>query len=341
MLGVLLINLGTPHASHTSAVRSYLREFLYDPEVIDIHPVGRWFLLEGIILPFRPAKSAAAYQKIWTEAGSPLLVESRALETKLRAALGKDTMVELAMRYGEPAIRPAIERLRAQGASRIFIAPLYPQYSAAATGSSLKASFAAMNHLPVVPSVSTLPAFYDDPGFIEAFAEVGRAVIERERTDHVLFSFHGLPERQIRKADPTGAHCLSSDSCCASIGEKNRDCYRAQSFATARAIAARLGLAEADYTICFQSRLGRTPWISPHTDVVIPQLAAAGKKRLAVFCPAFVADCLETLEEIALRAREQFLACGGEELALVPSLNASDRWVAALAAMVRKHAGSI
>ncbi len=340
MLGVLLVNLGTPQAPHASAVRSYLREFLYDPEVIDVHPVARWFLLEAVILPFRPAKSAEAYQKIWTEAGSPLLIESRSLEVKLRESLGSEAIVELAMRYGEPSIRASIARLLAQGASRIFIAPLYPQYSAAATGSTLKASFAALNHLPVVPSVSTLPAFYDDPAFLDAFAERGRKLIADERADHVLFSFHGLPERQIRKADSSGRHCLASSGCCDSIGPANRDCYRAQSFATARGIAQRLGLAEDGYTICFQSRLGRTPWIAPHTDVVIPELAAAGKKRLAVFCPAFVADCLETLEEISLRARDQFLGCGGESLTLVPSLNADDAWVSALAGLVRKHAGA-
>ena len=339
MLGVLLVNLGTPDAPDAPAVRRYLREFLSDDRVIDLHPVARWLLLEGIILPFRPAKSAEAYRKVWTAQGSPLLVESRALEEKMRTALGPEVRVELAMRYGNPSIAAGLGRLDQQGADRLFVAPLYPQYSSAATGSTLEAVFTALRRLQAVPAISTLPAFFDEPGFLEAFAQRGREVIAREKPDHVLFSFHGLPERQIRKADHSGNHCLASAGCCDSIGIANRDCYRAQSFATARGIASRLGLDASDYTVCFQSRLGRTPWIAPYTDLVIPKLAEAGKKRLVVFSPAFVADCLETLEELAIRAREQFLACGGDSLTLVPSLNSSDAWVEALVALIRRHAG--
>jgi ferrochelatase len=338
MLGVLLVNLGTPDAPETGAVRRYLREFLSDPRVIDIHPIARFLLLEGVILPFRPAKSAEAYRKVWTQDGSPLLLESRQLEAKIRERLEPEMLVEFAMRYGNPSLGSALDKLHARGARQLFIAPLYPQYSSAATGSTVEAVFAALNKRDVVPPLSTLPAFYDDAGFLDAFAARGKEVIAREKPDHLLFSFHGLPERQIRKADHSGKHCLASANCCDSIGLANSDCYRAQSFATARSLASRLGLSAADYTVCFQSRLGRTPWISPYTDLVIPALAKAGKKRLAVFCPAFVADCLETLEEIQLRARDQFLSCGGEALTLVPSLNASPEWVAALAALIRKHA---
>ena len=339
MLGILLLNLGTPEAPTTPAVRRYLREFLSDPRVIDIHPVARKLLLELVILPTRPSKSAAAYAKVWSPEGSPLLTLSRALESKVRQAMGPGHLVELAMRYGRPSIPEALARLTAGGASRLVVAPLYPQYSSAATGSSLEAVFADLATRHVVPPVAVLPAFYDDPGFISAFAAVGAPVLAEQRPDHVLFSFHGLPERHVKASDHSGRHCLRSAACCDAIGEANRDCYRAHCYATARALAARLELAPGRWSVSFQSRLGRTPWIKPYTDVVLDELALAGKKRLCVFCPAFVADCLETLEEIGLRAREQFLAHGGESLTLVPSLNASDAWVEALVALLRRTAG--
>jgi ferrochelatase len=339
MIGVLLVNLGTPDAPTPRAVRRYLREFLSDPRVIDMNPLGRKLLLELVILPFRPRKSAEAYQKIWTPEGSPLLTISRALEAKVRSSLGPGHAVELAMRYGEPSIPAVLERLRAAGARRLVIAPLYPQYASAATGSTLEAVFGALSRKQAIPAVSVVPAFYDDPGFISAFAEVAAPVLAREQPDHVLLSFHGLPERQVRAGDHSGRHCLQSEGCCDTIGDANRDCYRAQCFATARALAAKLGLASGGFSVAFQSRLGRIPWIQPYTDARIGALAREGKKRLCVLCPAFVADCLETLEEIGLRARDQFLAAGGESLTLVPSLNASDAWVEALVALVRRNAG--
>jgi ferrochelatase len=333
MNGALLINLGTPEAPQSGPVRTYLREFLSDPRVIDINPVGRKLLLEAVILPLRPAKSAAAYRKVWTEGGSPLLVESQALTARVRAAL--QIPVELGMRYGNPSIASALRKLVAARVDSIAVAPLYPQYSSAATGSSLEEVFRQAGKLDVVPNLTTLPPFYGDPRFIEAFALQGEPVLAREKPDHVLFSFHGLPERHVRRTDPTGRYCLQSAQCCDAMVDANRDCYRAQCFATARALAKRLSLEVSAYTVCFQSRLGRTPWIKPYTDLVLPELAARGVKRLAVFCPAFVADCLETLEEIGLRAREQWLGLGGESLALVPSLNASDAWVTTLTALLQ------
>jgi ferrochelatase len=338
MVGILLLNLGTPDGPTPPAVRRYLREFLSDPRVIDIHPVARKLLLELVILPTRPRRSAAAYAKIWTREGSPLLTFSRALEARVRQALGPGHLVELAMRYGQPAVGEALERLRSGGATRLVVAPLYPQYSSAATGSSLEAVFAALARQPVVPPVSVLPPFFDDPGFIGAFAAVGAPVLAREQPDHVLFSFHGLPERHVKASDHSGRHCLQSAGCCDALGEANRDCYRAQCFATARALAARLALAPGSWSVCFQSRLGRTPWIKPWTDQRLDELARQGKRRLVVFSPAFVADCLETLEEIGLRAHEQFTAAGGERVALVPSLNASDAWVEALVRLLRATA---
>jgi ferrochelatase len=332
--GLLLINLGTPDAPTPRAVRRYLREFLSDPHVIDINPVGRWLLLHLVILPFRPRKSAEAYRKIWSERGSPLLFHGRDLEAAVRARLGPDWTVALAMRYGAPSIADGLAALRAAGATRVVAAPLYPQYALSSTLTSRQ----LVERLAGDVELRFVPAFYDDAGYLDAFAAVGRPVLAAERPDHVLFSFHGLPERHVRKTDATGAHCLAADTCCDAIVDANRDCYRAQCYATARSLAARLGLAAGSWSVSFQSRLGRTPWIRPYTDLVLPELAARGVKRLAVFCPAFVADCLETLEEIGLRAEAQFRAAGGERLALVPSLNATPAWADAVCALATRAA---
>jgi ferrochelatase len=336
MIGLLLINLGSPEAPTTPAVRRYLREFLSDPRVIDVNAVGRAALLYGFILPFRPAKSAAAYRKVWTEAGSPLLVHSRALTDEVRRRLGEGWHVELAMRYGEPSIAGALERLRAAAVDRIVVFPLYPQYAASSTGSSLEEVFRVSSGRWVVPSLSVVPPFYDDAGFVDAFVQVARPVLAEDRYDHVLFSFHGLPQRQVKKTDDSGRTCLASADCCDVLGDANRNCYRAQCFATARALASGLALDGGAWSVSFQSRLGRTPWIMPYTDLVLPELAAAGKKKVAVLCPAFVADCLETLEEIGIRAREQFVGLGGDRLTLVPSLNATPRWADAVCDLARR-----
>jgi protoporphyrin/coproporphyrin ferrochelatase len=336
--GLLLINLGTPDEPTTPAVRRYLREFLSDPRVIDINPVGRALLLHGVILRTRPAKSAHAYRAIWDpQRGSPLLAYSKDLAAAVAARLGDAWRVELAMRYGSPSIERGMTRLREAGVDRVVVLPLYPQYAASSTATSVaRVMELASRGWDTLP-IDIVPAFYDDEGFLGAFAAVGKPALASARPDHVLFSFHGLPERQIRKSDPTKQHCLR-DGCCDRITAANQSCYRAQCFATARALAARLGIAADGYTVCFQSRLGRTPWITPHTDVLLDELAKAGKKRLAVFCPAFVADCLETLEEIGIRAREQFKAAGGEELTLVPSLNVTPAWVDAVCTMAERHA---
>jgi ferrochelatase len=333
--GLLLINLGTPDEPTTPAVRRYLREFLSDPRVLDISAVGRALLLNAVILPTRPAKSAAAYRSIWdAKRGSPLLYHSRDLASGVATALGSGWQVELAMRYGSPSIPDALTALQRAACARIVVLPLYPQYASSSTGTSLERVMELVGKQWTVPAVDFVPAFYVDPGFLGAFEAVARPALVEAKADHVLFSFHGLPERQIAKTDVTGSTCTFGD-CCERLA--NPSCYRAQCVATARALAGRLGLDKDTYTICFQSRLGRTPWIRPHTDVVIDELAKAGKKRLAVLCPAFVADCLETVEEIGIRAVEQFKAGGGEHLALVPSLNATPAWVEAVAAMARRH----
>lgn len=334
--GVLLINLGTPDSPEIPDVRRYLREFLWDPRVVDINPVGRWLLLNLFILPFRPKRSSEAYQKIWTEAGSPLLVYSQQLTELVQQALGERYLVKLAMRYQNPSIESAYGELMEGDVEKIVVVPLFPQYSGAATGSALDKVYDVASSTWNMPPLQAVGPFYDDPGFIRAFAEVARPVLEEFRPDHVLFSYHGLPERQIQRSDPTGKHCFSSEHCCDQIGPANRYCYRAQCYATTRALVAALEL-KTDHGVSFQSRLGRTPWIRPYTDMVLPELAAAGKKRLAVLSPAFVADCLETLEELAIRAKEQWKSLGGEDLILVPSLNAHPAWVEAVVKMVERR----
>jgi ferrochelatase len=334
--GVLLVNLGTPDAPRPREVRRYLREFLSDPRVFDYPALKRILILNLFILPLRPRASAEAYAKIWTEEGSPILVHGRALAERVRAALGGAAPVELAMRYQSPSIASALERLREAMVDEIIVFPLFPQYSSAAWGSAVERVFVEATRRWNVPALSVVPPFYDHPAFVRAFAAVARPVLEELRPDRVLMSFHGLPQRHVIKSDASdGRHCLRSEGCCDRIVAANRNCYRAQCAASARAIAGALGLSADAWEMTFQSRLGREPWIRPYTDLRIRDLARAGSRRLAVLCPAFVADCLETLEEIGIRARDDFLANGGEELRLVPSLNASDVWVDAVLEILR------
>ncbi len=313
MMGILLINLGTPDAPTTRSVRRYLRQFLSDPRVIDIHPVARWLLLNFIILPFRSPKSATAYQKIWTNQGSPLLFNTMALGEAVAKKLGPHYAVEVGMRYGSPSIESALNKLKKKGVLKIKALPLFPQYASSSTGSALEELSRVAGKQINTPPLSILPPFYDRPGFIESFAETGKPVLEKIRPDHVLFSFHGLPERHIQKGDPYQNHC----------------------FQTAQAIAKKIGIPDDFCSVSFQSRLGRTPWIKPYTDLVIPELIHSGKKRIVVFCPSFVADCLETLEEIGIRAKESAMAQGAEDLVLVPSLNQSPQWVETVCEIVR------
>lgn len=338
--GLLLLNLGTPEAPTPAAVRRYLREFLGDPRVLDIGAVGRALLLNLVILPRRPAQSAHAYKTIWDpERGSPLMFHSQDLAARVAERLGTQWHVELAMRYGSPSITGALDALARAEVERIVVLPLFPQYASSSTGTAQARIMELAGERWNVPALDFVPAFFDDPGFLAAFEHVAQPVLDDVKPDHVLFSFHGLPVRQIVKTDRTASVCFQSETCCDRL--TNPHCYRAQSFATARALAARLALPAERYTICFQSRLGRTPWIQPYTDHVIDQLAASGTKRLAVMCPAFVADCLETVEEIGIRARAQFKAAGGDELVLVPSLNATAPWVDAVCAMATRHATTV
>jgi ferrochelatase len=336
--GLLLVNLGTPESPRPADVRRYLREFLSDPRVLDLPAWRRRLILELFILPFRPRRSGEAYAKIWTERGSPLLWHGRDLAGKVRERLGPGVAVEPAMRYGQPSIASALARLRDRGAERVVVFTLYPQYSSAATGSSLERVFACAAKLWNVPYVQVVPPFYGHPAFLGACAATARPHLERIDPELVFFSFHGLPERHVRKSDGTGRHCLRRDDCCAAIVGDNRHCYRAQCFATARLLGERLGVPESRRVVCFQSRLGRDPWIRPYTDEVLVEHARRGCRRAVILSPAFVTDCLETLEELGIRAVESWIRAGGERLQPVECLNSRDDWADALVSIAVEHA---
>ncbi len=335
-LGVLLLNLGTPASPAVGDVRRYLREFLSDPRVLTLSPLGRWLLLNLVILPFRPRKTAAAYAKIWQDDGSPLLIHSRSLHNAVARHLGGGFHVELAMRYQQPEIGSALERMKELGIEKVFVAPLFPQYSEAATGSAVARVEEENQRLGGPFSLVHLGDFYDDPGFIEAQAATIRPFLDTRSWDHVLFSYHGLPESQLRPIPG----CLVEEACCESPEGPERRCYRAQCLRTSRALTRALGLDEARQSSSFQSRLTRDPWIKPYTDFVLPELHADGLRSLLVVCPAFTADNLETLEEVGIRLREQWEELGGEHFALAPCVNASPRFVEAVSGWARKHRSS-
>lgn len=336
--GVLLVNLGTPEAPETGAVRRYLRQFLSDPRVLTLPGPLRWLLLNLVILPTRPARSAEAYRQIWTPQGSPLLLHSRELARGVGERLGPEFEVVLAMRYGEPSIARGLERLEQAGVGRVIVLPLFPQYASSVTASVSAEIFACLDRQGDIPPVEILGAFYDEPAFAASWAGFARAPLAEFGADHVLFSFHGLPEDQIRASDPTDGHCLASPDCCDRPGPSLRRCYRAQCFATARGLEASLGLDPSGTSVAFQSRLGPRPWIRPFTDERLPELAEAGVKRLAVFCPSFVADCLETLEEVGIRLRAQWAELGGEALWLAPCPNGDPGFADAVAEWIRRRA---
>ncbi len=332
--GVLLINLGTPESSQPKDVGIYLREFLMDPYVVDIPYIARWLLVNVGIVPRRSKASALLYQKIWTENGSPLLTHTLDLGAAVKELLKGKAVVEAAMRYGSPSIESAIKKLLAEKIETLTVLPLYPQYSLSATESSIVKVKQVLEHSEWKGETKFLPAFYDSKRYLDAVTEVSAPYIKQKPYDLVLFSFHGLPERQVKKTDPSGGHCLRHEACCDMSVPANKDCYRHQCFMTARKLAQQLNINPLRYSVCFQSRLGRTPWIKPYTDEFYATLPSRGIKRLVVLCPSFVADCLETLEEVAIRGKAQFQAAGGDDLFLVPSLNTSPVWVKAIAQMV-------
>lgn len=339
-IGLLLVNLGSPEAPTAEALKPYLNEFLMDPEVIDIPGILRWPLVHMLIVPRRSQKSAALYQKVWMKEGSPLLHYSRQFAMALRKDLDDQTdlRIELGMRYGNPGIGAALKRMRTQELDRLIVFPLYPQYAQSSTLTVKKKVLAEIGRLGhSSPKPEWIEPFYAEPGFIEASRTTAFESLQSFNPDFSLFSFHGVPERHIKRVH---AVCLSKTSCCDQISAENENCYRAQCFSTARSIAAALHIPSTLYSVSFQSRLGRTPWIQPFTDHVIEELPKRGVKRLLVFSPSFVADCLETLDEIENRERDRFLKAGGEELKLVRSLNDHPVWVHAAGEMVRKAIGS-
>jgi len=335
-VGLLLVNLGTPESPKTEDVRPYLREFLSDPRVIDIGRVPRWLLLNLVILPFRPRRSGEAYEKIWTDRGSPLLFHTRDLADKVAARVGDAVSVDVAMRYGRPSIEEALARFAGAGVDRVVVFPLYPQYSSAATGSTIEKVMNAVASAWNTPFLQFVPPFYDHAAYIDACVAVARPILDESPWEKLLLSFHGLPERHCIKSDRTGAHCFKSADCCERMVPANASCYRAQCFATARALTRGLGLSEDRTVVCFQSRLGRTPWIRPYTDEVVVELARAGVRRAVIASPAFVADCLETIEELGIRAVESFKQAGGESLRLIPAVNATDAWADGVIRLARE-----
>lgn len=332
--GVLLVNLGTPDSPEVGDVRKYLDQFLMDERVIDVNIVNRTLLVKGIIVPFRSPKTSKLYKEIWDENGSPLLYFSKIQAAMVQEQLGDDYHVELAMRYQNPSISSALAKMKTALVESIRVIPLFPQYASASTGSVIQLVMEILSKWATIPPVTFVNSFHDNELMIETFAENARKY-QPETFDHILFSFHGLPERQLLKCDHTGNYCLKKEGCCDTLNDTNKFCYSAQGHDTARLIAARLNIAREDYTVCFQSRLGKEPWVQPYTTDVLKKLAAEGKKRLLVFSPAFVADCLETIYEITVEYHEEFKALGGEHVQLVESLNDDPKFIDALVDMAK------
>lgn len=330
--GVLLVNLGTPDNPNYGGVYRYLKQFLLDARVIDIGWLPRNILVRGIIAPFRSRGSSKLYKQLWLEEGSPLKVYGERVALGVQKQLGEDYVVALAMRYQNPSISSGIDKLIANQVSEILVLPLFPQYASATTGSVMEEVMRILSKEQAIPAVKFINSYHDHQPMIDVFAANAKKY-NLEDYDHFLFSFHGLPKRQLRKADNCN-HCLQSDDCCESLTVKNQFCYSAQCFETAKAIAAKLDIPRSKMTICFQSRLGRDPWIQPYTSDVLKDRAKEGDKKILVFCPAFVSDCLETTIEITDEYAEEWEELGGEHLDLVESLNDHPDWIKAVTDMV-------
>jgi len=330
---ILLINLGTPDSPEPTKVGRYLTQFLNDRRVIDINPIGRFFLVNFIIVPFRSFKSSKLYKAIWTSKGSPLLLHSIDLKNKLQDQVKQTHHVELAMRYRKPSIKTALENIRKLRPEKILVLPLYPQHASSSTGSSLEELFRLIKSWEVIPDIRVVSKFYDHPAFIKALVDRASRY-QLKQYDHIVFSYHGLPERQIRKASAHyGNNTCVMGECCAKITANNRYCYRANCFETTRQLVKALNIQEGTYTTSFQSRLDNK-WLKPYSDKVIEELAKQGKKNVLVFSPAFVADCLETIYEIGTEYQEIFKEHGGEKIDFVESLNSDESWVSAVKEIV-------
>jgi len=325
---VLLVNLGSPDSTSVEDVRRYLKEFLSDDRVIDTPKLIQQFVLNCFILPKRPKQSAEAYASIWTDEGSPLIVTSKKLQNLLQERFD-DIHIELAMRYGKPSISDAIDNLKQRGVKELFIVPLYPHYAMSSYETVVvRVQEELAQNAPEI-NATTLQPFYQDPEYIDALYDSVEKYL-KEDYDLLLFSYHGIPVRHLTKADSSNAHCQIVSDCCNTCSPVHNTCYKAQVTATTQAFVKRAGIPEEKYSISFQSRLGREPWIQPYTDKVLEQLPSQGVKRLAIIMPAFVSDCLETLEEIAEEGRDQFLQAGGESFTAIPCLNENRQWISFL-----------
>jgi len=330
--GILLVNLGTPNSTKTSDVRKYLREFLMDKRVVDIPLPFRWILVNGIIAPFRAPKSAEEYRKLFDDRGSPLRYYTEDITQLLQKELTEEYIVKFAMRYQSPSLESVLNEFREEKIAKLHVIPLFPQYASATTGSVIDKVMELAKGWQVIPDIKFTAQFLEEELFIETITDQGKVLMNKEQYQHYIFSYHGLPERQIRKAS-YGKYCQLG-KCCKTLNEHNRYCYRAQCFETTRLVATGLNIPKEQYTVCFQSRLGKDPWIKPYTEDVLKKLAEKGIKKVLAFSPAFVADCLETTIEVGETYQEDFIRAGGEKWDLVPSLNKEDKWVKCLKQMV-------
>jgi protoporphyrin/coproporphyrin ferrochelatase len=333
--GVLLLNVGTPEHPEINSIKKFLKEFLMDPRVINIPYVYRWLILNFFILPRRPAKVATKYNRIWKTEGSPLMLYTKRIKQLLSEDLGEKYVVDVAMRYGVPSIKTSINYLMKQNINQLQIIPMFPQYSSAATGSAIEKVLKTIEKFDYFPKIQINNSFYNHPGYIQAIANIGNNCKPKE-FDHILFSFHGLPISQLRNQS-SKSNCLQSSECCQKICSTNYHCYRAQCFQTAHLVAEAININQKQYSVSFQSRLGKTEWIQPYTIDTIKHLAKSGLKRLLVFCPSFVIDCLETLDEIGNELSETFLQQGGEKMALVPALNDDKLWIQTLSNWIKEN----
>jgi len=334
-IGVLLVNLGTPDDPSTGSVRRYLKQFLLDARVIDVSWLLRNILVRFIIAPFRARSSGKLYKELWTENGSPLKYHGFQVKDMLQEKLGSEYVVELGMRYQNPSIKSAAEKLRDHKVDKIVVFPMFPQYASASTGSALQEVMDVVSSWLTIPEISFISSYHDDPNMLDVYIDNANKY-NLEDYDHILFSYHGIPQRQLIKSDCNN-HCLKVKDCCFTLTENNKTCYSAQCYDTTYKIVEKMGLTKDQYSVGFQSRLGRDPWTEPFTPDVLKELNEKGIKKLLVFSPSFVADCLETTIEISDEYHEEFLEMGGEKLDLVESLNGNPKWVDAIHEMLKPH----
>ena len=332
--GILLVNLGTPDSPSVKDVRIYLREFLNDPRVIDIPAIARFFLVNFIIVPFRAPKSAKIYKELWTENGSPILFYGRSVQKKLKQALGDNFDVELAMRYQNPGLDEVLTQMEKKNYEKIIIFPLFPQYASATTGSIIEKAMKIISKWFIIPEIKIISQFYDDEGFINTIVEQAKKYNLNDY-DHILFSYHGLPIKQVDKVYDDGTLC-EEHNCESEINESNPYCYKATCYATTRLLVEKMNIPKEKHTVCFQSRLDKK-WLEPFSDKVVIEQAKKGAKKLLVFSPAFVSDCLETTIEIGKEYQQLFEEHGGEKIQLVESLNNYPMWIEALKNIILRN----